>query len=159
MAWQNFKQFDLYNQTLAHVKDYWTVTWDNGTWHTHACRFQLRCHNVSISKMPTILFPPHSTTAIRRSGHELCTCDAAPGTIPGYNDWACTHHPAKPCSLGYYNLSNPAMRKAWVGTQVLMIQPCHRRRPQFSASTELWQTVAASRRFHTRTHARTHAAG
>ena len=39
MAWQNFQQFDLYNQTLAHVNDSWTITWDNGTipgyndWH------------------------------------------------------------------------------------------------------------------------------
>ena len=31
MAWQNFAQYDLYNQTRAHAKDYWTVTWDNGT--------------------------------------------------------------------------------------------------------------------------------
>ena len=31
MAWQNFPQFDLYNLTQTHVKDAWTITWDNGT--------------------------------------------------------------------------------------------------------------------------------
>jgi hypothetical protein len=69
MAWQNFAQFDLYNETFAHVKDGWTVVWDNGT-------------------------------------------------IPGYDDWHCTHLAPgdKPCHPGTYNLSNPEMRKAWVGT-------------------------------------------
>jgi hypothetical protein len=68
MAWQNFGLFGLYNETLAHINESWTVTWDNGT-------------------------------------------------VPGYDDWQCTHNPPKPCSPSYYNLSNPAMRAAWVSTQ------------------------------------------
>ena len=72
MAWQNFGQFDLYNQTIAHVNDEWTVTWDNGT-------------------------------------------------VPGYDDWHCKHlSPTdKPCHAtgGYYNLSNPNVRRAWVASQ------------------------------------------
>ena len=32
MAWQDFAQFDLYNQTLANALDnHWALTWDNGT--------------------------------------------------------------------------------------------------------------------------------
>ena len=30
MAWQNFAQFDLYNETVAHEADFWTVVGDDG---------------------------------------------------------------------------------------------------------------------------------
>lgn len=31
MAWQDFSQYDLYNETLDHAHEGWTVSWDNGS--------------------------------------------------------------------------------------------------------------------------------
>ncbi len=47
MAWQNFPQFDLYNETQAHAKDHWMVTWDNGTvpgYDDWTCKAVGKCH-------------------------------------------------------------------------------------------------------------------
>ena len=43
---QNFPQYDLYNETLRHVRDHWTITWDNGTipgYNDWECRETGRC--------------------------------------------------------------------------------------------------------------------
>ena len=78
MAWQNFPQFDLYNATRAHAKDYWTVTWDNGTvpgYDDWACKVDGRCHGGTYNQ---------SNPAMRKAWVDGMASAMATGLIDGF---------------------------------------------------------------------------
>ena len=99
-------QFDLYNQTAAHVNDSWTITCVALSSTSHHGKYIILWRNADSWRPSVFACLRYKRWATSSVG--LCMCTDATrtlagchyrwdnGTVPGYNDYNCLHA-TKPC--------------------------------------------------------------